>query len=52
MLWEFAELAKKDIEILISDSDKKNVLVTSIRELHPLGFGPRLCGGKYEKYLK
>jgi len=52
ILWEFAELNKNDIEILISDSDKKKVLITSIKEIHPLGFGPRLCFGKYKKYLK
>ncbi len=52
LLWEFAELNKDDIEILISDSEKKKVLKTSIREIHPLGFGPRLCFGKYKKYLK
>jgi len=51
MLWEFAELNKNNIEILISDSDRKKVLITSIQELHPLGFGPRLYAGKYRKYL-
>ncbi len=52
LIWEFAELTKKDVEILISDTDKKYVLKTSIREIHPLGFGPRLCFGKYKKYLE
>lgn len=52
MLWEFSELNKHDIEILISDSDKNKILITSIYQLHPLGFGPRLCFGKYRKYLK
>jgi len=52
MIWEFAELAKKDIEIIVSDSQKKKILITSIKEIHPYGFGPRLCFGKYKKYLK
>ncbi|MGB9911524.1 MAG: cytidine deaminase [Microgenomates group bacterium] len=52
LLWEFSELTKEDIEILISDSDKNKVLITSIKKLHPLGFGPRLCFGKYKRYLK
>ncbi len=52
MIWEFAELAKKDIEIIVVDSEKKRALVTTIKKLHPYGFGPRLCGGKYKKYLK
>lgn len=51
MLWEFAELNKNNIEILISDSDRKKILITSIEELHPLGFGSPLCAGKYIKYL-
>lgn len=52
MIWEFAELVKKDIEIIVVDSEKKKALVTTIKKIHPYGFGPRLCGGKYEKYLK
>ncbi|GIW64351.1 MAG: cytidine deaminase [Patescibacteria group bacterium] len=52
LLWEFAELTKEDIKILVSDSDKNKILITSIKKLHPLGFGPRLCFGKYKKYLK
>lgn len=52
LIWEFAELIKDDIKILISDSYKNKILITSIKELHPLGFGPRLCFGKYKRYLK
>ncbi|MEM5777871.1 MAG: cytidine deaminase [Candidatus Aenigmatarchaeota archaeon] len=52
LIWEFAELTKENIEILISDSDKNKILITSIKQLHPLGFGPRLCFGKYKRYLK
>ncbi len=51
MLWEFAELRNSDIGILVSDSDKEKVLVTTIKEMHPLGFGPRLGYGRYERYL-
>lgn len=51
MLWEFSELACRDIEILIVDTKKQQVLVTSIETLHPLGFGPRLCEANTEKYL-
>lgn len=52
LLWEFAELTKEDIKILVSDSDKNKILITSIKKIHPLGFGPRLCFGKYKKYLR
>jgi len=52
ILWEFAELYKTNFEILVSDSDKKKVMISTIEELHPKGFGPRLCFGKYRRYLK
>jgi cytidine deaminase len=51
MLWEFAELCKNNFHVIISDSEKKRVLVARIKELHPKGFGPRLCCGDYKKYL-
>jgi len=52
VIYEFSELIKRDIRILIADSDLKNILVTSVKKLHPISFGPRLCGGDYIKYLK
>jgi len=52
MLWEFAELYKTNFEILVSDSEKKKVMITTIKELHPKGFDPRLCFGRYKRYLK
>ena len=51
-IWEFCELQKKDIEILISDSKKEKIMITSIKKLHPIWFGPRLCFWEYERYLK
>jgi len=52
IIYELSELIKKDIQILIADSELKNVLKTSIKKLHPLSFGPRLCRGDFKKYLK
>ena len=52
MIWEFSDLANEDIEIIMADSRKEYMIVTSIRELHPYGFGPRLCGGDYGMYLR
>jgi cytidine deaminase len=52
MIWEFSDLVNVDIEIIMVDSKKEHVIVTSIKKLHPYGFGPRLCGGDYGKYLK
>ena len=52
VLWEFAELKNGNIEILVADSDKEKILVTTIKEMHPVGFGPRLGYGSYEKYLR
>lgn len=37
---EFADLTGGDIEILLSNEDLQEVLVTSIRELLPMSFGP------------
>jgi cytidine deaminase len=51
-IWEFSELNGNDTEIMVADSNKDKVLVTRIKELHPRGFGPRLCDGDIEKYLK
>lgn len=51
MIYEFADLASHDINILISDTKKAKVLKTSIFKIHPYGFGPRFCGGKTKKYL-
>jgi len=52
IIYEFSELIKRDIQILIADSELKRVLKTSIRKLHPYSFGPRLCKGDYKKYLR
>jgi cytidine deaminase len=37
---EFADLTGEDIEILLSNEDMQEVLITSIRELLPMSFGP------------
>lgn len=37
---EFADLAGGDIEILLSNEEMREVMITSIRELLPLSFGP------------
>jgi cytidine deaminase len=52
VIYEFYELTKKDIKILVADSSLKKILITSIKEIFPKSFGPRLCGGDYKKYLK
>lgn len=52
VIFEFSELINRDIKILISDSRLKRILKTSIKEIHPISFGPRLCFGDYRKYLK
>lgn len=51
VIFEFSELINRDIKILISDSRLKKVLQTSIKEIHPISFGPRVCMGDYKKYL-
>ena len=40
VLAEFATLAGHDIEVILSNTDKSNIVVTSVKALLPLGFGP------------
>jgi cytidine deaminase len=44
MLFEMAQIGSKDIEIILSTTNKDKIAVTSIKELLPLGFGPRDLG--------
>lgn len=52
VLFEFAQLADEDMEVVLATTDKSKIVVTSIYELLPLGFGPRDLGIDIQKYLK
>lgn len=41
---EFAQLADQDIELIMSSSDKENIVVSSLDALLPMGFGPKDLG--------
>jgi len=41
MLFEAAQLGSGDIEVIMSNTRKNRIIVSSIRELLPLGFGPK-----------
>lgn len=40
LIYEFSEIANKDIVIINSTTDKKEIIVATISELHPISFGP------------
>lgn len=41
MIYEMSVISKNDIEIIMSDSNKEKIIITSISELLPLPFGPK-----------
>lgn len=43
VIYEISEYQKKDVEILLVDTKKENVIITSISEMFPLGFGFKSC---------
>lgn len=46
MLYEAAQNARRDLDVILLSSDRKTVVITSIKELLPLGFGPPVPRGK------
>jgi cytidine deaminase len=52
MLFEAAQIAGKDIEVIMSSTDSKKIVVSSIHELLPLGFGPANLGLDLKRFRK
>lgn len=52
MLMECAQLSNKNIEVIMSSSDMKSVVISTIRELLPLGFGPHNLGIDLRRYRR
>lgn len=52
MLFELTDIAEDDIEVIMSNTDKSKIVVSSVRELLPLGFGPRNLGVDINRYQK
>ncbi len=44
MIFEAAQISDIDIEVIMSDGKKENVVVATISELLPLAFGPKNLG--------
>lgn len=40
VLFEFSQLAGRDLDVIISNSNQSSIVLTTINELLPLGFGP------------
>lgn len=50
LIHEFAEVAKKDIKLIVVNEEGKVVEETSINKLLPKGYGPRTAGYDVSKY--
>ncbi len=40
VLFEFSQVSEIDIEIILATTDLKKIIITTINELFPMGFGP------------
>ena len=50
MLYESSQISEKDIEIILSTTKKDKIIITTIKELLPLAFGPKDLGIDVKKY--
>lgn len=50
MIFETAQISGTDIEIIMSDGKKENVVIATINELLPLAFGPKNLGINLKKF--
>ena len=41
MLFELAQISGKDLEVIMSSTKKDKIVISTIKELLPLGFGPK-----------
>ncbi len=52
MLYEAGQISGGDMEVLMSTTDKKKIIMSSIQELLPLAFGPKDLKIDIKKYQK
>jgi len=52
MLMESAQLSNKNIEVLMSSPNMKTIVIATVRELLPLGFGPHNLGIDLKRYRR
>lgn len=50
MIFEAAQISETDIEVIMSDGKKENVVIATINELLPLAFGPKNLGTDLKKF--
>jgi len=50
MLYEASQISGKDLEIILSTTKKDKIIITTIKELLPLAFGPKDLGINIKKY--
>lgn len=52
MLFEAAQISGKNLEVIMSTTKKDKIVISSIEELLPLGFGPKELGIDIKKYQR
>jgi len=52
MIFEFSQISGEDIQVIMADSKKQNVTLSTIEELLPLSFGPSALGIDITSYQK
>ncbi|MFA7702771.1 MAG: hypothetical protein WCX80_04950, partial [Patescibacteria group bacterium] len=52
MIYEFAQLAREDIEIIMVNTKKTKIITAKISELLPMAFGPLDLKVNLKKYLR
>lgn len=50
MIFEAAQISEKDIEVIMLDGKKENIIIATIEELLPLAFGPKNLGVDIKKF--
>ncbi len=50
MLFEAAQLSDIDLEVILSTTDRDQILLSTISELLPLGFGPKELGIDLDRF--
>ncbi len=50
MLFESSQVSERDLEVILSTTQKDKIIITTISELLPLGFGPKELGIDIKKY--
>jgi cytidine deaminase len=52
MLFESAQISRMNIEVIMSSSEMKKIVIGTISELLPLGFGPVNLGLRMERFRR